>query len=90
MGKTITQALKDLFLAIGGNSSALADNSDISDYIADVETALKAGILPEVSASDNGKIMGVADGKWKMGTLTAIADTSTGVVTFTFTPDAET
>lgn len=38
MGKTITQALKDLFLAIGGNSSSLADNSDISDYIADAET----------------------------------------------------
>ena len=40
--KTINQALKDLFLGLGGDSSALEDNSSVSDYIADLESAIKA------------------------------------------------
>ncbi len=40
MSKTINQALKDLFLGLGGDSSALADNKDISDYIDDLESAI--------------------------------------------------
>ena len=39
--KTINQALKDLFLGLGGDSSALADNSSCSDYIEDLESAIK-------------------------------------------------
>ena len=39
--KTINQALKDLFLGLGGDSSALADNSSVSDYIEDLESAIK-------------------------------------------------
>lgn len=41
MGKTINQALKDLFLGLGGDASALADNKDISDYIDDLESAIE-------------------------------------------------
>ena len=40
--KTINQALKDLFLGLGGDPTALADNSSVSDYIEDLESAIKA------------------------------------------------
>ncbi len=40
--KTINQALKDLFLGLGGNESALSDNQTVSDYIDDLESAIKA------------------------------------------------
>ena len=117
--KTINQALKDLFIGLGGDSSALTDNTSLSDYIEDLESAIKAcagesaediiddseaksdktysGVkieslipaaeLPEVSATDNGKILAVANGAWTLGTLTASANLETGAVTFTFTPD---
>ena len=39
--KTISQALKDLFLGLGGDASALADNTSASDYIQDLESAIK-------------------------------------------------
>ena len=39
--KTINQALKDLFLGLGGNPSALSDNTSVSDYIEDLESAIK-------------------------------------------------
>lgn len=40
--KTINQALRDLFIGLGGNASDLADNTSVSDYIADLESAIKA------------------------------------------------
>lgn len=118
--KTINQALKDLFLGLGGNESALADNTSASDYIEDLESAIKetatdsaADIiddteasetktyssskveslipeaeLPEVTTDDNGKILAVVAGEWTLVTMSAVADTSTGAVTFTFTPDS--
>ena len=48
MSKTINQALKDLFLGLGGDASALADNKDISDYIDDLESAIKATAAKEL------------------------------------------
>lgn len=87
--KTIKEAIEDLFLGLGGNSSALADNVDTSDVIDDLESAIKAGALPAVTADDNGKVLAVVDGAWTKVTMTAVADTTTGAVTFTFTPDAE-
>lgn len=61
--KTISQALKDLFLGLGGDSSALADNTSASDYIQDLESAIK-GIIPEnelptPEAADIGKVVSV-------------------------------
>lgn len=65
--KTINQALKDLFLGLGGDSSALADNSSVSDYIEDLESAIKgaaSGELPEVTAEDIGDVLAVvSDGE---------------------------
>lgn len=40
--KTISQSLKDLFLGLGGDASALEDNTSASDYIQDLESAIKA------------------------------------------------
>lgn len=41
MSKTINQALADLVLGLGESSSILSDNMTVSDYIADVEKAIK-------------------------------------------------
>ena len=115
MGKTINEALKDLFIGLGGNSSALSDNDSVSDYL---ESAIKASAggaaedliddtessetktyssskivslipapeLPEVAAANNGQVLAVVDGAWTLCTMTAVADTTSGAVTFTFTP----
>lgn len=113
--KTINQALKDLFLGLGGDSSALADNTSVSDYIEDLESAIESKSaaliddtqaseesvyssskveslipepeLPTVTADDNGKVLAVVNGAWTLCTMTAVADTTTGTVTITFTPD---
>lgn len=39
--KTINQALKDLYTGLGGDPQALAHNSTCSDYIEDLESAIK-------------------------------------------------
>lgn len=44
--QTINDALKALFLGLGGDSTKLADNQKISDYIDDLESALKKRIAP--------------------------------------------
>ena len=71
MSKTINQALADLVTGLGESSSVLADNSTISDYIGDLEDAIKkcaaaeAGdVLPAVTAEDDGSLLGVSSGKW--------------------------
>lgn len=51
MGKTINEALKDLFTKLGGNSAKLTDNEVIADYIDDLESALKTRIAPVPTAS---------------------------------------
>lgn len=65
MSKTINQALKDLYLSLGGDPSALEDNSTVSDYIADLENGLKGlAELPAPSSTNNGKIAKVvSDGE---------------------------
>jgi len=53
--KTISQALKDLFLGLGGNESALADNTSASDYIQDLESAIKSSassVIDDEETSD--------------------------------------
>lgn len=91
---TINEALKNLFVGLGGDPTELADNQTASDYIDDLESAIKAcaaeaseDILPAVTSDDNGKILAVVDGVWTKVTITAVADTTSGAVTITLTPD---
>ena len=42
--QTISEALKNLFIELGGDSSKLADNQKISDYIDDLESVLGGGV----------------------------------------------
>ena len=91
---TINEALKNLFVGLGGDPTELADNQTASDYIDDLESAIKAcaseaseDILPAVTSEDNGKILAVVDGVWTKVTITAVADTPSGAVTITLTPD---
>lgn len=118
MSKTINQALGDLVTGLGESSSILSDNKTVSDYIADVEKAIKdyagetadaiiddseasetktyssskieslipADELPAVTVEDNNRVLAVVNGAWTLCTMTAVADTTSGAVTFTFTP----
>lgn len=40
---TINEALKSLILALGGDPESMYDNTTVSDYIKDLETAMQAG-----------------------------------------------
>lgn len=80
----LNTALKNAFLAFGGNPSQLADNQVASDYITDLEDAILAYIdakMPDVSEVNDGAVMAVVNGAWTL--CTAEADTSTGSITFT-------
>lgn len=66
-------ALKAIYTALGGNSSTVATVTTIPDMLTAIATqistsGISTNILPEVSATDNGKILKVADGKWGVGT----------------------
>lgn len=68
-------ALRGLYVALGGDADAVANLVIIPDLInaiaTQAATALaKAGAseLPEVDAEDNGKVLKVANGKWSVGT----------------------
>lgn len=68
-------ALQNLYVALGGTASDVADIVIIPDMInaiatqaASVVSAANASELPAVTASDNGSVLKVADGKWAVGT----------------------
>ena len=66
-------ALKAIYTALGGNSSTVATVNTIPDMLTAIATqistsGISTNILPEVSATDNGKILKVVEGKWAVGT----------------------
>ena len=75
---TTIDALKNLYVALGGDADDVEGVVLIPDMInaiatvaADVaEDAAKGAVaeLPEVTATDNGSVLKVADGKWGVGT----------------------
>ena len=68
---TTVDALKTLYVALGGNADAVKNITLIPDMItaiATVAATATAKELPAVTASDNGKVLKVADGKWAIGT----------------------
>lgn len=69
--KQTVDALKALYVAFGGSAEDVADVNLIPDMInkiATVAATATAPELPKVTASDNGKVLKVADGKWAVGT----------------------
>lgn len=61
------EALKALYVALGGDADDVADISLISEMInanATVAAGVAGATLPAVTAVDNGKILKVVDGAW--------------------------
>ena len=68
-------ALRGLYVAVGGDADDVADLVIIPDLINAIATQAATALatagaseLPEVDAEDNGKVLKVADGKWSVGT----------------------
>ena len=68
-------ALKNLYVALGGDADDVVNLVIIPDLInaiaiqaATVVTAATTNELPAVTATDNGRVLKVADGKWAVGT----------------------
>lgn len=69
-------ALRALYVALGGTASDVADLVIIPDLInaiatqaATVTAAASAAELPAVTSSDNGKVLTVVSGKWAKAAL---------------------
>jgi hypothetical protein len=70
MAQTV-DALKALYVALGGSAEDVAEINLIPDMInaiATVAATATAPELPKVTASDNGKVLKVVEGKWAVGT----------------------
>lgn len=68
---TNLEALKDVYEALGGDADDLAAGATNADVIAAIATVIPtalAGVLPEVTAANNGAVLKVADGEWGIGT----------------------
>lgn len=63
-------ALKNLYVALGGDSVDVADMTLLCDVINRIATEVSGtgGMLPKVSGSDNGKVLKVVLGTWATGT----------------------
>ena len=75
MDNTI-DALRNLYVALGGNIENVQDIVIIPDMInaiatqaATVVAAANAAELPKVTSSDNGKVLKVVSGKWAKATI---------------------
>lgn len=68
---TNVDALKNLYIAFGGSSDTVAPmttNAGVINALAVLIAAGGGSILPAVTASENGKVLKVADGAWAVGT----------------------
>lgn len=64
------EALKGLYVALGGDADDVADITLISDMITEIAKVVTTAVakeLPEVDAEDNGKVLKVIEGKWAVG-----------------------
>lgn len=68
---TTVDALKTLYVALGGDADDVKNISLIPDMITAIATVAATATAPElpaVTAADNGKVLKVANGKWAVGT----------------------
>ena len=70
MKTTTVQALRAVYVALGGTGTDIPDNMEIPEAITKIaeKIAASGGQLPAVTTSDNGKVLKVASGKWAVGT----------------------
>lgn len=64
-------ALRALYVAMGGDADTVASLTLIPDLINAIATLITSGstaTLPAVTAADNGKVLKVTDGAWAVGT----------------------
>lgn len=67
---TTVDALKNLYVALGGDADDVADVTLIPDMINAIATVAETAIapeLPKVTAADNGSVLKVVDGEWAVG-----------------------
>lgn len=70
MDNTIT-ALRNLYVALGGSSGTVANLNIIPDLINAIATLIssKGGMLPTVSAENDGEVLTVVSGAWAAADL---------------------
>lgn len=65
-------ALRGLYVALGGDADDVANLVTIPDLIKVISTQVATVVgtkeLPDVDADDNGKVLKVVDGEWAVGT----------------------
>lgn len=87
---TVSDYIEDLAGAIKGETEALIDDEEASETktysSSKIESLIPADELPAVTVEDNNRVLAVVKGAWTLCTMTAVADTTSGAVTFTFTP----
>ena len=67
---TTIDALKALYVAFGGTAADVADIVIIPDMINAITALITSGKtaeLPAVTATNNGKVLKVVNGKWAIG-----------------------
>lgn len=86
MDNTI-DALKNLYVALGGTAATVADIVIIPDMINAIAALVTSGAtaeLPKVTSEDNGNALLVSSGKWAKGAipaeLPAVSATNNGQV----------
>lgn len=82
---TTVDALKNLYVALGGDADDVADVTLIPDMINAIATVAASTIeLPAVTTSDNGDVLTVVSGKWAKADvpkeLPAVTSTDNGSV----------
>ena len=66
------EALKELYIALGGSAANVADITLIPDMIKAIAAHISGGgaaELPTVTTADNGKVLTVVEGEWAAAAL---------------------
>lgn len=70
--ENITEALKNLYVAFGGDTDDIEKAENIADAVNMLASYISEGgaaELPVVTSADNGKVLTVVSGKWEKANL---------------------